>query len=128
MRSTFVVSLRGLRFHTLVGVLPHEREVPQPLEIDVSVWVTPTAAPPDRTAPLVVDYRVVYELTARAASAPINYLEDLVSEIAARMLELPGAGRTRVSARKPHAALGGPLDGAEVAIEAEADTNGHAAA
>ena len=38
------VTLRGMRFHALVGVLPHEAEFAQPLEVDVSVGVRPGAA------------------------------------------------------------------------------------
>ena len=32
------ISLRGMRFHTLIGILPHEAEIPQPVEIDLTVW------------------------------------------------------------------------------------------
>src|SRR5258708_29836960 len=31
------IALMGMRFHVRVGVLPHERELPQPLEIDLVV-------------------------------------------------------------------------------------------
>ena len=30
------ITLRGMKFHTLVGLLPHEEKFPQPLELDVT--------------------------------------------------------------------------------------------
>lgn len=102
------ITLHGMSFHTLIGVLPHEREHPQPLEIDVTAWVTRGAA--------VVDYRRLYAKVRAATEAKAFYLEELADSVAARILEESSVQRTRVAVRKPHAALGGPLDYAEVTV------------
>jgi dihydroneopterin aldolase len=104
------ITLHGMTFHTLVGVLPHEREHPQPLEIDLTAWVDPG----DK---IVVDYRHLYAEVRTALEAPkLLYLEELASSIAARVLAAKGVQRVRVAVRKPHAAVGGPIDYAEVAV------------
>ena len=105
------VSLIGMRFHVCVGVLPHEREIAQPLEVDLVVRHAAMAQG-------VLDYRDLYE-TARAtiASDPLMYLEPLAEELARRLLAVGGVTWCRVAVRKPHVALGGPLDHAQVAVE-----------
>ena len=76
-----------MRFHALVGVLPHERVYPQPLEVDVTVWrAAPSDEAPDDDA--VIDYRDIYDAVA-----------------------------ARVAVRKPHVPLPGPLAYAEVVVD-----------
>ena len=109
------ITLQGMRFHTLVGILPHEQEIAQPLEMDVTVWLGERHL---SDAPVSVDYRELYLAMADAvADAPIGYLEDLVDRAAQAALALASVARVRVAARKPHVALPGPLAYAEVAIE-----------
>jgi dihydroneopterin aldolase len=108
------ITLHGMSFHTLIGVLPHEREHPQPLEIDLTAWVQPGEG--------VVDYRRLYaEVRAAIDSPKLFYLEELANSIATRILAERAVRRVRVAVRKPHAALGGPLDYAEVAVVRERD-------
>ncbi len=103
------VALIGMRFHVRVGILPHEREIAQPLEIDLTVRH-------DADSPL--DYRALYELTRETVdSDECTFLEPVAERIAARALELKRVGWCRVVMRKPHVALGGPLSHAQVAIE-----------
>ena len=103
------VTLAGLRFHARVGVLPHERELPQPLELDVTAW--PASAE-------VLDYRALYAAAADAVAAqPLAYLEDVAADVAARVLEGGAAARVRVAVRKPHVAMPGPVAYAEVVLE-----------
>jgi FolB domain-containing protein len=113
------ITLQGMRFHTLVGVLPHEREHPQPLEMDVTVWLA------DRTtagSAVSLDYRELYVAMAETVEhSPIGYLEDLVDRAVQAALALAPVSRARVAARKPHVALPGPLAFAEVAIERDRD-------
>lgn len=109
-----------MRFHTLVGILPHEQELAQPLEMDVTVWLG-DQSPSDTAAAL--DYRELYLAMAETvARSPIGYLEELVDRAAQAALALSAVARVRVAARKPHVALPGPLAYAEVAIER--DRNG----
>jgi FolB domain-containing protein len=108
-----------MRFHTRVGVLPHEQEFAQPLEMDVTVWLGNEHM--DGSAS-TIDYRELYRAMADSVSAaPIGYLEDLVDSAARAALHLPAVARVRVAARKPHVALGGPLAFAEVAVERTRD-------
>ena len=105
------VALAGMRFHACVGILPHEREHAQPLELDLRVGVA-------AVAPIVVDYRALYATVRRVVeTGPLEYLESLGTTIVADVLRIPGVTWARVSLRKPHVALGGPLDHAEVVIE-----------
>lgn len=103
------ITLRGMAFHALIGVLPHEREHPQPVEIDLAVWMHRRDA--------ILDYRRLYgEVRAAVTSSELFYLEELGESIAARVLAEPSIMRVRVAIRKPHAAIGGPLRNVEVTI------------
>lgn len=105
------IALVGMRFHVRVGILPHERELPQPLEIDLRVRR-------DGDAGAVLDYRTLHQLATDAVSAePLGYLEEIAGEMIGRALALPGVAWARVVVRKPHVALAGPLAHAEVAME-----------
>jgi dihydroneopterin aldolase len=106
------ISLRGMRFHALIGILPHEREIPQPVEIDLTVWRERQAAAE------LVDYRHLYEIAANClAGGHGPYLEDVAEHVAEQALGLDGVDGVRVAVRKPHVALPGPLDYAEVVVE-----------
>lgn len=105
------VRLANMRFHVRAGVLAHEREIPQPIEVDLVV-----RRAPDSSA--VLDYRRLYAIVRDLASAdPIDYLETLADRVAVGVLALDGVDRVRVAVRKPHVALGGPLDFAEIVVE-----------
>jgi 7,8-dihydroneopterin aldolase/epimerase/oxygenase len=102
------VTLRGLRFHALVGILPHERVVPQPLEIDVTAWVPHGE---------LVDYRGIHDaVRAVVEGETLDYLERVGDAIAQRILEVGPVARARVALRKPHVTLPTPLSYAEVVV------------
>lgn len=109
------IALQGMRFHALVGILPHERTTPQPIEIDLRVQVADGDG--------IIDYRSLYEVAARVVdTGPIDFLEDLADRVAAGALaHAPRIRSARVAVRKPHVALRGPLSYAEVVIERAAD-------
>lgn len=100
-----------MRFHVRAGVLAHEREIAQPIEIDLTVH---RAADSDA----LLDYRRLYAIARDIAVAdPIDYLETIADRIALGVLALDGVERVRVAVRKPHVAIGGPLDFAEIVVE-----------
>jgi 7,8-dihydroneopterin aldolase/epimerase/oxygenase len=108
------ITLRAMRFHGLVGILPHERDIPQPIEIDLTVTVAPGEG--------VIDYRELYVLAANAVVGQTSFLEGLAGRVAKAALDHSPRIRTaRVAVRKPHVALPGPLAHAEVVVERRAD-------
>ena len=81
-----VVTLKGMRFHARIGVLPHEAEIAQSIEVDASLWVRRTSAP--LTPKDIVDYRRVYDLVADVVThGHISFLEEVGERIADRALE-----------------------------------------
>ena len=108
------ITLRAMRFHALIGILEHERTVPQPLEVDLSVRCGAEGG--------ILDYRRLYELVASVvASGPIDYLETVADRITRLALEDPRVRQARVAVRKPHVAMPGPLAYAEVVVRRQRD-------
>lgn len=112
MTAHDAVALKGMKFHTRVGVLPHEAELPQPVEVDVTVAIDHTVKPP-----AVLDYVSLYAAVAAVMSAHhIAYLEEAAERVASAALDLHGVLTATVSIRKPHVPLPGPVEFAEVTI------------
>lgn len=113
------ITLRGMRFHTLVGLLPHEGKFPQPLELDVTAYLSLRAVGEADEPRMRLDYRTLYDLVAETVNASSHHrlLEALCERIAQAALALEGVERVRVAARKPHAPIAGPLESVEVTIE-----------
>jgi dihydroneopterin aldolase len=109
------VTLAGMRFHARVGILDHERTLPQPLEVDVTVRRRSSSHD-------LLDYREVYRRTRdRFEQQPLDYLEGIAGDIADSLLSLAGVASVRVVVRKPHVMLEGPLEYAEVVVERQND-------
>jgi dihydroneopterin aldolase len=109
--SRLDVTLAGMRFHVRVGILPHERELPQPLEVDLTVRLAA-----DDTS--MLDYRSLHAIVRESlAGEPLEHLESIADVIATRVLALERAASVRVAVRKPHVALAGPLAYAEIVLE-----------
>ncbi len=114
--DTDVVTLKGMRFHARIGVLPHEAEIAQSIEVDASLWVRRSGT--RLTAKDIVDYRSVYEIVAEVVTGGhTNFLEEVGERIAEHALQLPLVERVRIAVRKPNVVLPGPLAYAEVALE-----------
>lgn len=112
MKMADTVSLKGMRFHSRVGVLPHEAQLPQPVEVDLAVTVEASVRPPH-----VVDYVALYAAVAQVmGTRHIAYLEEAAERVAAAALGVPGVLTATVSVRKPHVPLPGPVGFAEVSI------------
>lgn len=119
------ITLKGMRFHTLVGLLPHEEHVPQPLELDLTVGLSLRSVGETDSPEELVDYRHLYAAVAEiVGSSPHRLLEALCEKIAARVLVIPAVTRVRVAARKPHVPIPGPLDYVEVVLERGAGGDG----
>jgi len=120
MTPADTITLKAMRFHTLVGLLPHEEHVPQPLELDLTVWLSLRSVGETDSPRQLVDYRDLYDIVAAEVGAsPHRLLEALCEKVARRVLEIRPIARVRVAARKPHAPIPGPLDHVEVVVERE---------
>jgi dihydroneopterin aldolase len=112
------ISLKAMRFHTCVGLLPHEEHVPQPLELDLTVWLSLRHVGETDSPQALLDYRRLYRMVADTVGAsPHRLLEALCEKIASQALTIEPVERVRVAARKPHAPIDGPLDYVEVVVE-----------
>ena len=116
------ITLRGMRFHTLVGLLPHEELIPQPLELDVTAFLSLRQVGVTDSPKALLDYRNLYRLVSETVGTSHHrLLEGLCELIAAKVLALDNVDRVRVAARKPHAPIPGPLESVEVVIERAKD-------
>ncbi|HTE45476.1 MAG TPA: dihydroneopterin aldolase [Gemmatimonadaceae bacterium] len=115
------IRLLAMRFQTLIGILPHERTLAQPIEIDLAVDVTDGADGADTDA--IVDYRALYDIAAAVACpGPTDFLEEIGDRIASDALAYSARVRSaRVAVRKMNVALPGPLAYAEVVVTRTAD-------
>lgn len=118
--TTDCITLKAMRFHTRVGLLPHEQDHPQPLELDLTVWASLRRAGETDSPQRLLDYRDLYALVAETVGASHHrLLEGLCEKIASRALALGPVERVRIAARKPHAPISGPLEYVEVVLERE---------
>lgn len=118
MSATDRISLKGMRFHTCVGLLPHERQIPQPLELDLTIWLSLRDVGETDSPQRLLDYRDLYALVSDTVGRSHHrLLEALCEKVARNALALDGVERVRVAARKPHAPINGPLDYVEVEVE-----------
>ena len=109
-----------MRFDALIGILPHESDVAQPIEVDLSLTVRPSAGKIDTH--VILDYRHAYDLVAGIVTAGhIDYLEEAAERIVNGALALPLVLRVSVAIRKMKVALPGPLAYAEIKVERSRD-------
>jgi FolB domain-containing protein len=101
---TDVIEIRELRVSAIVGVLPEERDRPQPLALDLDLYrpLEPAALSDDLAE--TTNYAAVITLSATvAAEGQFLLLETLAYRIAHEILALdPEIERVTVAARKLH--------------------------
>ena len=119
------ISLKAMRFHTCVGLLPHEEHVPQPLELDLTVWLSLKRVGETDSPGALLDYRRLYRMVAdTVGESHHTLLEALCEKVAAKALDMGLVERVRIAARKPHAPIDGPLDYVEVVVDRVNDSAG----
>ena len=103
------IFLRGMRFMACHGVLPHEREIPQPFEVDVELGLSLRAAGESDDLGNTVNYAKVYDVVSTVLTVARKYLiEALAEEIADDLLrDFDSLRWVRVTVHKPAA----PIDG-----------------
>ena len=111
------MTLTGLRFDANLGILAHEKNAPQPIQVDaeLSLGVQPLA-PRDDDIEHVLDYRKVRQIIIDECTAEhVNLLESLIGKLSLRLMQLPGVRGVRVKIAKLEI-----FDDCEVAIRMEA--------
>ncbi|MBX3633245.1 MAG: dihydroneopterin aldolase [Acidovorax sp. SCN 68-22] len=96
------LTLTGLRFNANVGILAHEKNAPQPIQVDaeLSLGAQPLA-PSDDDIRHVLDYRRVRQIIIDECTAEhVNLLETLIGKLANRLMQLPGVQGVRVKIAK----------------------------
>ena len=96
------LTLTGLRFNANLGILAHEHQAPQPIQVDAELNLgTQPLAPPDDDILHVLDYRKVRQIIIDECTAEhVNLLESLIGKVARRLLLLPGVRGVRVKIAK----------------------------
>lgn len=114
--TTQILTLTGLRFDANLGILEHEKNGPQPIQVDAELNLgTQPLLPSDDDIHHVLDYRKVRQIIINECRAEhVNLLETLIGKLANRLLQLPGVKGVRVKIVKLEI-----FDDCEVAIRAE---------
>lgn len=121
MAATDAIELRGLRLRAVVGVLPHERTVAQPLELDLDVVVDVAAAGASDDLADTVDYgRLCALAESVVAGGRFQLLEALAEHVAAAVLAADDRIRAAtVAVRKLEPPVPQPLASSGVRITRE---------
>ena len=97
------VYINGLRVMVLIGVLPHEREAPQPIQIDVDVEVDLSEAGQSDDLDHTVNYGAMCDAIAELARGSSDLLlERLAQRVAECALSFPRVEAAHVTITKLH--------------------------
>lgn len=95
------IELRGLRLVTIIGVLDHERQSPQPLELDITLHTDLTDACQNDELDDTVNYGEVCEIVEKVAAQHHDLLlERLAGRLAEAILALPRVEEVDIVVRK----------------------------
>jgi dihydroneopterin aldolase len=112
------IVLKGMKFYSHSGLYPFEREVGQPIEVDVICSLNLKKAGESDKFGDTLDYSEIYEKVAKVMERGTHSLiEALASDIATSILAFEPVSKVEVHCRKPKVRLSGILDYVEVAIE-----------
>ena len=101
-RGTQILSLQGLRFDANLGILEHEIDNPQPIQVDAEFNLgSQPLMPSDDDIHHVLDYRKVRNIIISECTAEhVNLLESLIGKLANLLMQLPGVLGVRVKIAK----------------------------
>ena len=111
-----ILTLTGLRFDASLGVLDHEIDAPQPIQVDAELNMgSQPLLPRDDELLNVLDYRKVRAIIIEECqSEHTNLLETLIGKLCKRLMDLPGVLGVRVKIAKLEI-----FDDCEVALRME---------
>ncbi|HJL99961.1 MAG: dihydroneopterin aldolase [Acidimicrobiales bacterium] len=116
------IQLRGLRVVCIVGVLPEERERPQPIELDIDIYTDLSAAGKSDDLADTVDYGAVAETaTEICLSSQAQLLEHLAQRIADQLLLLTPVSAVDITIKKIRPPI--PMDINFTAVQVVRHTN-----
>jgi dihydroneopterin aldolase len=97
-----ILTLSGLRFDASLGLLAHEVDAPQPIQVDAELNMgSQPLLPHDDEIMNVLDYRKVRAIIIEDCRAVhVNLLETLIGKLCKRLMELPGVLGVRVKIAK----------------------------
>ncbi len=102
--NTDTVYVRNLVFKTIIGVLPHERDTPQPVCISLELTVDTAPAAESKDLSDTLDYAFLAEaVEALAIEQQCLLVETLAQQIADLALAQPLVQAVRVNVGKPDA-------------------------
>ena len=114
------LTLLGMRFEARHGVLPGEKEVAQPFEVDLVLHADLAPAAERDELAATVDYAALYELVrTHVEGRSFDLIEALAGTIAAEALAATDptvVGAVEVRVRKPKAPIDGTFDTVEAAL------------
>ncbi|MEK8032423.1 dihydroneopterin aldolase [Ideonella sp. DXS29W] len=112
-----ILHLNGLRFGANLGVLAHERDGPQPIQVDAELNLgRQPALARDADLSHVLDYRKVRQIIIDECTREhTDLLESLLAKLCVRLMGLPGVLGVRIKVAKLEI-----FDDCEVAIRCEA--------
>jgi dihydroneopterin aldolase len=101
-KGTQILTLTGLRFDANLGILDHEKNHPQPIQVDAELNLgTQPLLPHDDDITQVLDYRKVRHIIISECTAEhVNLLETLIGKLAHRLMQLHGVLGVRVTIAK----------------------------
>lgn len=106
------VFVKGMKVEALVGVLDHEKSAPQPLEVDVALWMDLEPAGRNDRLELTTDYAEVFtEVQRHLREGHWCLVEALAQSLARHLLERYPAEEVEVTVRKPLALSGHGIPG-----------------
>ena len=96
------LTLTGLRFDASLGILEHEKNAPQPIQVDAELNLGPQPLlPRDDDISNVLDYRKVRKIIIDECTAEhVNLLESLIGKLSHRLMQLHGVKGVRVKIAK----------------------------
>lgn len=113
-KSMLVVSLHGIRLHTLMGLYPQEHVLGNDLEADVDVYAPAKAG----TELPFIDYSIIQQIVQEIFAREEQLIESFVHEIHARLKkQFPVAEKVKVTVRKLHPPMAGDIRYAQVCFE-----------
>ena len=95
------IQLRGLRVVCIVGVLPEERQRPQPIELDIDIYTDLSIAGKSDDLADTVDYGAAAESVSEIClSSQAQLLEHLAQRIADQLLLLTPVSAVAITIKK----------------------------